>query len=432
MKDTITVVGLNHKTAPVKVREIISFQEGQFANSFEALRHIRGVTENAILSTCNRVEVYAVFQAGTYDPDIICNFLSDFHHIPPESFRSCIYELTGEKAIRHIFRVASSLDSMVLGEPQILGQFKNAYSLAARHKATGVILHRLFHKAFSVAKRVRTETGIANSAVSISFAAVELAKKIFDDLTRCRVLLIGAGEMCELAAKHFIHAGIPDIYITNRTMKRAIALAEVFGGKAVSFDTFSSLFEKVDIILTSTGAPEPIVTAEKVATTMKKRKNRPMFFIDIAVPRDVEEAVNNLPNIYLYDIDNLKEVVTANQKEREKEAEKADGIIDAEVEQFIRWMENLSVLPTIRSLRNKAENIRKTELEKTLSKIKHLSDKDKTAIDYLSRAIVNKLIHGPSMLLKQTEQSEIGNPVVDIIRKMFGLESDGKNNPHDL
>jgi len=424
MKDTLTVVGLNHKTAPVKIRETISFQETQLSDSFEALHNIPGLKESAILSTCNRVEVYTLFQAETYKPDTICNFLAAFHHIPPESFRPSIYELTGEQAVRHIFRVASSLDSMVLGEPQILGQFKNAYGLAAKHKATGVILHRLFHKAFSVAKRVRTETGIANSAVSISFAAVELAKKIFNDLSRCRVLLIGAGEMCELAAKHFLHAGIQDIYVTNRTMARAIALAEAFGGKAVSFDRYSALFEKVDIILTSTGAPEPIVTTETVAATMKKRKNRPMFFIDIAVPRDVEEQVNDLSNIYLYDIDNLKEVVTANQQERELEAEKADRIIDMEVAQFIHWMENLDVFPTIRSLRDKAEDIRKKELEKTLSRMKHLSDKDKAAIDYLSRAIVNKLIHGPSMLLKQTEQNESGHPTVDVVRKMFGLNSD--------
>jgi len=428
MKDTLTVAGLNHRTAPVKIRETISFQETQLSDSFEALRSIPGVKESAILSTCNRVEVYTLFQAGTYKPDTICNFLSAFHHISPESFRSSIYELTGEQAVRHVFRVASSLDSMVLGEPQILGQFKNAYGLAARHKATGIILHRLFHKAFSVAKRVRTETGIANSAVSISFAAVELAKKIFDDLSRCRVLLIGAGEMCELAAKHFLHAGIQDIYVTNRTMARAVALAETFGGKTVPFDSHSTLFEKVDIILTSTGAPEPIVTAEKVAAAMKKRKNRPMFFIDIAVPRDVEEHVNSLSNIYLYDIDNLKEVVTANQQERELEAEKANRIIDMEVEQFLHWMENIDVFPTIRSLREKAENIRKTELEKTLSRMKHLSDKDKAAIDYLSKAIVNKLIHGPSMLLKQTEQNEAGNPAVDIVRKMFGLNADEENN----
>lgn len=430
MKDILTVVGLNHKTAPVKIRETISFQETQLSDSFKALHNIPGVKESAILSTCNRVEVYTLFQAGTYKPDTICNFLAAFHHIPPESFRPSIYELTGEQAVRHIFRVASSLDSMVLGEPQILGQFKNAYGLAAQHKATGVILHRLFHKAFSVAKRVRTETGIANSAVSISFAAVELAKKIFNDLSRCRVLLIGAGEMCELAAKHFLHAGIQDIYVTNRTMARAIALAEAFGGEAVSFNRYSALFEKVDIILTSTGAPEPIVTAKTVAATMKKRKNRPMFFIDIAVPRDVEEQVNDLSNIYLYDIDNLKEVVTANQQERELEAEKADRIIDMEVAQFIHWMENLDVFPTIRSLRDKAEDIRKKELEKTLSRMKHLSDKDKAAIDYLSKAIVNKLIHGPSMLLKQTGQNGAGNPAVDIVRKMFGLNSDEKNDHH--
>jgi len=422
MRDLITVVGLNHKTAPVEVREKLSFQETQLADSFRLLKQLKGVKESAILSTCNRVEVYTVFKSDTSNTEDILNFLSEFHQVPVETFRDCIYALSDVHAIRHIFRVASSLDSMVVGEPQILGQFKDAYGLATQNKATGLILNRLFHKAFSVAKRVRTETRIANSAVSISFAAVELAKKIFDDLSVCRVLLIGAGEMCELAAKHFINAGIYEIYITNRTFNRAIALAEDFGGQAVPFTDYDSLFEKVDIILTSTGATEPIVTADVVAAAMKKRKNRPMFFIDIAVPRDVEEKVNDLANVYLYDIDDLKEVVTANQQEREKEARKAEAIIDEEVNQFLHWLDNLEVVPTIKQLRDHAEAIRQAELQKTLGKLKNLSDKDKQAIERLTQAIVNKLLHGPSVMLKQTEQNGAGSPVVETIRKMFNLD----------
>ena len=422
MRDLVTVVGLNHKTAPVEVREKLSFQEAQLADSFRLLKQLKGVKESAILSTCNRVEVYTVFKSGTSNTEDILRFLSGFHHVPLETFRDCVYALSDTHAIRHIFRVASSLDSMVVGEPQILGQFKDAYGLATQNKATGLILNRLFHKAFSVAKRVRTETRIANSAVSISFAAVELAKKIFDDLSACRVLLIGAGEMCELAAKHFINAGIHEIYINNRNFNRAIALAEDFGGEAVPFTDYDALFEKVDIILTSTGATEPIVTSEVVAAAMKKRKNRPMFFIDIAVPRDVEEAVNDLSNVYLYDIDDLKEVVTANQQEREKEARKAEKIIEEEVAHFLRWMDNLEVVPTIRQLREHADAIRKAELQKTLGKLKELSDKDKQAIDRLTQAIVNKLLHGPSVMLKQTEQNGAGSAVVETIRKMFDLE----------
>ncbi len=422
MRDLITVVGMNHKTAPVELREKLSFQENQLPASFEKIREIEGIKESAILSTCNRVEVYNVFKARTSNMDDICIFLSDFHHVPVEAFKPCIYEFSDDKAIRHIFRVASSLDSMVVGEPQILGQFKDAYGLAAQHKATGMILNRLFHKAFSVAKRVRTETRIANSAVSISFAAVELAKKIFDDLSSCRVLLIGAGEMCELAAKHFINAGIYEIYITNRTFSRAIALAEDFGGEAVPFTDYAALFEKVDIILSSTGAPQPIVTTDAVARAMKKRKNRPMFFIDIAVPRDVEEKVHSLSNVYLYDIDDLREVVTSNQQEREKEAKKAEAIIEEEVDRFIQWMDNLEVVPTIRQLRKQADAIRKMELQKSLSKLKNLSEKDKEAIDRLTQSIVNKLLHGPSVLLKQTEKNGSGRPVVDLVRKMFRLD----------
>ena len=422
MRDLITVVGLNHKTAPVEVREKLSFQESQLSDSFSLLKQLQGVKESAILSTCNRVEVYTVFKSDTSNTEDILTFLSEFHQVPVETFKDCIYALSDAHAIRHIFRVASSLDSMVVGEPQILGQFKDAYGLATQNKATGLILNRLFHKAFSVAKRVRTETRIANSAVSISFAAVELAKKIFDDLSACRVLLIGAGEMCELAAKHFINAGIYEIYITNRTFNRAIALAEDFGGQAVPFTDYDALFEKVDIILTSTGATEPIVTADVVAAAMKKRKNRPMFFIDIAVPRDVEEKVNDLANVYLYDIDDLKEVVTANQQEREKEARKAEAIIDEEVAQFLHWLDNLEVVPTIKQLRDHAEAIRQAELQKTLGKLKNLSEKDKQAIERLTQAIVNKLLHGPSVMLKQTEQNGAGSAVVETIRKMFNLD----------
>ena len=422
MRDVITVVGMNHKTAPVELREKLSFQPEQLHFSFERMREIKGVKECAILSTCNRVEVYNVLRPGTSDMGTICDFLADFHQVPLDNFKACLYQFADDRAIRHIFRVASSLDSMVVGEPQILGQFKDAYGLASQHRATGMILNRLFHKAFSVAKRVRTETRIANSAVSISFAAVELAKKIFDDLSGCRVLIIGAGEMCELAAKHFINAGIHHIYITNRTFTRAIALAEDFGGEAVPFETLGTLFEKVDIILSSTGAPEPIVTADVVAKAMKRRKNRPMFFIDIAVPRDVEEKVHTLSNVYLYDIDDLKEVVTSNQQEREKEAKKAEGIIEEEVAHFIRWMDNLEVTPTIRQMRERAEEIRKAELQKTFTKMKNLSEEDKRTIEHLSQSIVNKLLHGPSVLLKQTGENGVDNHAVAIIRRMFRLD----------
>jgi len=428
MRDLITVVGMNHKTAPVEVREKLSFQETQLPESFQQLSRIKGVKESAILSTCNRVEIYTVFKPGTSNAQDICDFLSAFHQVPPETFRDCIYELSDAHAIRHIFRVASSLDSMVLGEPQILGQFKNAYGLATENKATGMILNRLFHKAFSVAKRVRTETRIANSAVSISFAAVELAKKIFDHLSDCQVLLIGAGEMCELAAKHFINAGIYEIYITNRTFNRAMALAEDFGGEAVPFKDYIFLLEKVDIILTSTGATEPIITADIVSRAMKKRKNRPMFFIDIAVPRDVEEKVHNLSNVFLYDIDDLKEVVTASQQEREKEAKKAEKIISEEALQFTHWMDNLEVVPTILKLREHADTIRKEELKKTISKLKNLSEKDKEAIDRLTQAIVNKLLHGPSVMLKQTEKNGAGRSAVEIVQKMFKLNNPDKAN----
>src|SRR5512133_4154796 len=371
----ILVVGLSHKTAPVEIRERIAFAPTAMERPLHELLALPAVNEGIIVSTCNRVELYATSR----DPDAAVSqmrrFLTSYHGLEPESLDAHLYEYQGEEAIRHVFRVASSLDSMVIGEPQILGQIKTSYGYAAEFKTAGLILNRFLHKAFSVAKRVRTETNIAGNAVSVSFAAVELARKIFGTLDGKTVLLIGAGGMCELAARHFINNGVTQVFVTNRTFERAAKLAEEFNGRALPFDDFPDHLHQIDIVLTSTGAPTFILGHKKVEEVIRQRKNKPMFFIDIAVPRDIDPRVNDIDNVYLYDVDDLQGVVAANLKERHKEAKKAEGIIDQEIGQFFRWLASLEVVPTIVSLRGRLEEIRKGEVEKTLSGLKDLDER---------------------------------------------------------
>jgi glutamyl-tRNA reductase len=311
---------------------------------------------------------------------------------------------------------------MVIGEPQILGQIKTAYGYAGEFKTAGLILNRLLHKAFSVAKRVRTETEIASNAVSVSFAAVELARKIFGTLEDKTVLLIGAGEMCELAARHFINNGVSRVHVTNRTFERAVKLAEEFGGKPILFENFADQLHQIDIVLTSTGAPNFILGHKTVEEVIRRRRYKPMFLIDIAVPRDIDPRVNNIENVYLYDVDDLQGVVQANLKERQKEAKKAEGIIEQEIEVFFRWLGSLEVVPTIVALRKRLEDIRRAELDKTLSSLKTLGDKEKKSIEALTTAIVNKILHPPMTLLKKSQSDPAGDNYVEAIRALFDLE----------
>ncbi len=321
----IIVVGLSHKTAPVEIRERVAFAPTAMEKPLRQVAALPGISEGLIVSTCNRVEVYAVSREAEAGIAHLRHFMADYHGLPTEELDSHLYDYQGEAAIQHIFRVASSLDSMVIGEPQILGQIKTAYGYAAEFKTAGLILNRLLHKAFSVAKRVRTETEIASNAVSVSFAAVELARKIFDSLTDKTVLLIGAGEMCELAARHFMNNGVAKVHVTNRTFERAQKLADEFGGKPILFDNFVDHLPQIDIVLTSTGAPNFILGHKTIEEVIRRRKYKPMFFIDIAVPRDIDPRVNAIENVYLYDVDDLQGVVQANLKERHKEAKKAEG-----------------------------------------------------------------------------------------------------------
>ncbi|MEW6602749.1 MAG: glutamyl-tRNA reductase [Nitrospirota bacterium] len=422
----ILVVGLNHKTAPIEVREKVAFDGPKLAEAVNILKTSDVVKENIILSTCNRVEIYAGVSQINAGIDGIKDFISDFHKVPKDLLDKSLYIHKGQEAIRHMYRVAASLDSMVVGEPQILGQLKDAYDAALKNKTTGMYLNKLMRKSVSVAKRVRTETKIAESAVSISFAAVELAKKIFDDLSTKSFMLIGAGEMAELAARHLINSGVKDVYVTNRTTARAEELANEFHGKVILFDNFTLELRFSDIVICSTGAPHYILMKDQVHKIMKERKQKPMFIIDISVPRNIDPSINDLDNVYLYDVDNLQGIIDTNIQERAKEAEKAERIVDEEIGSFLKWTAALTATPTIVALRNKAEEIRKEELEKTLKKMGPVEEKTIRAIEQLTSSIVNKLIHPPTAALKGEE--EVKEQMLGIIQKLYNLEIESDDN----
>jgi len=418
----LILVGVNHKTTPVEIREKLAFTKGKIEESVDHLLNFPDIIEHTILSTCNRVEIYA--RANCQDSAIksIKQFICDFHQLSLVELEDHFYSYSNKEAVEHLFRVSSSLDSMILGEAQILGQVKEAYSLARDLRSTGLVLNQLFEKAFSIAKKVREETGIAERSVSISSAAVELAQKIFDDLENHTVMLVGTGEMAELAAKHLISYGVKTIYVTSRTYERAANLARTLNGSALDFEAFKNELHRADIVITSTSAPNFIIKKEIVEKAIHERKNKPIFFIDIAVPRDIEPDVNDLENVYLYDIDDLQVVVSANIKEREKEAKNAMNFISQEVTKFNNWVGALDAVPTIVEIRKKAENIRKQEIEKTLKKISHLSEDDKQLLRQMSSSMINKILHKPTIKLKQKTQSEDGHVYLKAIRHLFHLD----------
>ncbi len=427
-REEIVLVGLNHKTAPVEVRERFALEKSGL-HPLETLREeVPEVEEALYLSTCNRVE----FLFTSKEPDRalrgLKEFLSKKTGLKQESFEPHLYTLKGSDAVRHLFRVASGLDSMVLGEPQILGQVKDAYRKAVEFRTTGPVLNRLLHKTFSVAKRVRTETGIGSHAVSVSYAAVELAKKIFGSLRGKVALLVGAGEMAELAAQHLLSAGVSKMLVANRTLSRAIELAERFGGEAYGLDELKECLLKSDIVISSTGAPGYIITKDTIKPLLRKRKMRPIFFIDIAVPRDVDPEVNALENVYVFDIDDLKQVVEENIERRKKEATRAEKIVEEEVIKFSRWLKELAVYPTIKALKAKAEEIKRRELAKTLSKVE-LDPEKRRAIEVLLDSVIQKLLHDPITYLKSGYHRE-GRDAVVVVRRIFNLDQDrGEEEP---
>ncbi len=418
----IIVIGLNHKTADVDVRERLAFNGPKLEEGLLRIRELPGVNEAIVLSTCNRVEIYACSKDPDKAYETIRGFLSQFHGLDSTALERSLYLYKDREAVKHSFRVASSLDSMVVGEPQILGQLKDAFEFALAKKTTAILLNRLMKKTISVAKRVRTETKIAENAVSISFAAVELARKIFTDFSEKSFMLLGAGEMAELAAKHMMSFGVKSVTVANRTYERGCDLAKEFNGQAIKFEDFLREMVHSDIVICSTGAPSYVLHREEMQRVMKERRQKPVFIIDISVPRNVDPGINDLANVYLYDVDDLQGVVDSNIMERQKEAKKAEEIIEEEIDSFEKWLGSLDSVPTVVALRNMAENIKKEELERLMNRFPELGEKERKAIEHMASSIMNKLIHPPTVALK--EDAEDRDALIATIKKLYALNGD--------
>src|SRR5881296_2445140 len=415
------VAGLSHKNAPVELREQLTVEEDKLRELLSDVSATGVVQETLILSTCNRVEVYGVADAPGEARAVAFRHLCRYRGVSPASVEPVLYTHVDADAVRHAFRVAASLDSMMIGEPQILGQVKDAFALAQGCETIGPVLHTLFTQAFAVAKKVRGETEIARHAVSVSFAAVELAKTIFAKLAGRAVLLLGAGKMSELAAKHLVEQGAFPIYVVNRTWARAQELARALSGTAVPFEELGTALAAVDIVITSTGAAAPIVTRDMVAPVVRGRGTRPLFFIDIAVPRDVEPGVDALPGVYRYDIDDLQQVVDANIRERLREAQRGEALVEREVAKFRARLGDVEVIPTIVSLRERLEEIRAGEVRRALARLPDASPETRAALEALSAGIVNKILHAPITKLRESSRAGAHRSWLALVHELFGL-----------
>jgi glutamyl-tRNA reductase len=416
------VTGLNHRTAPVSVRERLAFGPEDLGHALVQLKNQPGVAEGVILSTCNRVEVAVAADDATDVQECVEAFLSSIKKLDREGIQQYLYSFEGRDAIRHLFRVAASLDSMIVGEPQILGQLKSAYSVAKDHGTVSGLLDTVITRAFGVAKRVRTETDIGISAVSVSYAAVELAREIFGSLKQQRVMLIGAGKMSELAARHLSRSGVLQILVTNRTEARARDLASLVHGTIVPYEQYRNRLKEIDIVITSSGASGYLLRKDDMKKIIDSRRNRPMFLIDIAVPRNIEPSVNELDNIFLYDIDDLQRVVDENLKGRMDQAAEADKIVAEEVERLESWMRSRQVGPVIVSLQEHLEQIRQSEIDRVKGKLGTLTPQQEQAIEALTRGIVNKIAHGPISQLRKQAGADNGAAALEAIRNIFRLE----------
>jgi glutamyl-tRNA reductase len=422
----IILVGLNHHTAPVEIREQVAFGNGALEPALQRLVELQGVAEGAILSTCNRVEVIACGSDPHAVDAVLPTFLAREHGLAEATLADHLYHYAGREAVRHLFRVAASLDSMVVGEPQILGQLKEQYAVAAAVGASGQVLHRCFHKSFSVAKRVRTETGVAERAVSIGSAAVELAQGIFDSLRKKTALLIGAGAMGELTARQLLAGGVGQVMVTNRTYDRAIEVARELNGMPVPWDLMAQYLPLADLVIGAASGEDFLLRRAAVEGAVRERRRRPMFMIDLAVPRSIDPAVNVIDGVYLYDIDDLEGVINDNQGARAREAAKAETIVDAEVDAFWDWFSSLDAVPTIVALREKLDGIRRAELERSLAALGALDPRQREVVERLTQSIVNKILHAPLTLLRRHRADASEAFYVEAARQLFrlGLGSD--------
>ena len=414
---TIRVLGISHRSAPVELRERLAIAPDALADATRSLLGTPGVREGMIVSTCNRVELVTCHEQTA--PDVL-GFLRRYFALEGDTLRPHVYQYEDREAVRHLFRVASSLDSMVLGEPQILGQVKESYTVARSVGAVQSSLERLLQTTFTVAKRVRTETQIGTASVSIASVAVDLAKKIFGSLDGKTVLLVGAGKMSELAARHLIQQGAASILIANRTFERAVHMAQTFRGRAVRFEDLHAVADQADILITSTGAPQPIFRREHAQQFLHRRRSRPMFFIDIAVPRDVAPEVNKLDGAFVYDIDDLQSVAASHLNERSREATQAEAIVHAEVERYAMGQQTLNVVPAIVSLQQSLEDLRQAELRRMQGKLQSLSAEQRVAVEALTRGLINKVLHQPVQAMKTAaRQGDLS--LVEAAQQLFAL-----------
>ena len=417
---------MNHRSAPIEVRESVAFESSYIRQALIQLRSHATIQESVILSTCNRVEIVAAAANGASASAQLKAFLAE--HQARKSFDGLdnhVYTYHGSDAVRHLFRVAASLDSMVIGEPQILGQLKQYYTAAQETGTVGTILHRLFHRSFSVAKRIRNETAIASRAVSVSSVAVELAKRIFDRLDDKTVMLIGAGKMGDLMARHLQRGGVQSLMVTNRTFERAVELAGRIHGSPILFEDFPRYLTLADLVIGCTGSPEILIGAATVERVLRERKQKAMFFIDIGERRNFDSAINEIDNVYLYNIDDLKGVAEENLLERSSEAEKAEGIVQQEVEHFTGWIQSLDQVPTITALRQRLEEIRQKELERSLGgALRGLSEEQREALEDMTTAMMNKILHAPLTHIKRNSGDEDDERTLYIaaLKKLFDLE----------
>jgi glutamyl-tRNA reductase len=418
----IVVVGVNYKTAPVEIREKLTFSESELVDAMKQLQQRKSILENVIVSTCNRTEVYAVvdqLHTGRY---YIKSFLADWFHMEIDALTPYLNMMENEAAVEHLFRVASGLDSMILGETQILGQVKSSYLLAQENGTIGTIFNHLFKQAVTFAKRAHSETEIGANAVSVSYAAVELAKKIFGDLSSKRILIIGAGKMGELAAQNLYGSGVKKVTVVNRTLEKAQQLAEKFSGTAKSLCELSCALLEADIVISSTGAKDYIITKEMMVHVEKMRKGRPLFMVDIAVPRDLDPAIAELESVFLYDIDDLEGIVQANLEERKKAAEQIERMIGAELVAFQQWLHTLGVVPVIAALREKALAIQAETMRSIERKLPHLSERDRKVLNKHTKSIINQLLRDPILRAKELAAEPNAEEALQLFMKIFNIE----------
>jgi len=420
----LLLVGISHRTAPVELRERVDFQTRGVDRALQALAARGSAREAAIVSTCNRAEIYAACDDAAGAREELVSFIAEFQHVNRAEIAPHVYERTDLDVARHLFRVASGLDSLVVGEPQILGQVKDAHTTASESQTAGPVLNRLFPASFAVGKRVRTETGLGSGAVSVSYASVALARKIFGDLRGRSVLVIGAGEMGKLTALHMKSHGVPQVTIVSRTMAHAARSAEEIGGSAAPWDELDTILARSDIVISATGASSPILTKARVEAVMRPRRDRPLFLIDIALPRDVEAAAGEIEQVFLYNIDDLQATVRENLARRESEVARAEAIVSDEVEKFGAWLRSRSAIPTVVALRQRFETIRRAELERLEFKMAALPSDARARVDEITHLIVEKLLLTPTEQLKALGDADTVGAYAEALTRLFGLQPD--------